>query len=347
MSRDVHLVGSVPLPGARAVFSTVSAALGPHLKSLPDGETGERLDWITWLEPVFAGHPAFEPSGETFQLHGALQRKDRRYRLKAGASIKDVRFDNIFYADHAIKSYGVFAELKRQGTIPPQVKFQVDLVPAHSVIWLYVQEDLQPAIDPLFNDAVLREIDKIAAAIPHDQLAIQFDIASAVFARLERNQPTPYGKTKDEMQEAFAGIVVRLANHVPADIDLMFHFCYGDAGHKHVIEPTDMGDMVEFANRLGTRVTRPIQMIHMPVPRGRTDDAYFAPLKKLALKSGTELCLGLVHYTDGTTGTRSRIAAANKYARHFSIATECGFGRRDPATLNELLRIHAEVAGDA
>ena len=54
MSHHVHLVGSVPLPDARAVFTTVSAALGPHLKSIPDGETGERLDWITWLEPVFA-----------------------------------------------------------------------------------------------------------------------------------------------------------------------------------------------------------------------------------------------------------------------------------------------------
>ena len=143
------------------------------------------------------------------------------------------------------------------------------------MIWLYVQEDLHPAVDKLFNDAVLREIDKIAAAIPHDQLAIQFDIASAVFARLERNQPSSYGNTKAEMQETFAGIVVRLANHVPADIDLMFHFCYGDAGHKHVVEPTDMGDMVEFANRLTARVTRPIQMIHMPVPRGRPDDGVF------------------------------------------------------------------------
>jgi hypothetical protein len=344
MSHHVHLVGSVPLPDARAVFSTVSAALGPHLKTIPDGETGERLDWITWLEPVFAQHPAFEPSGETFQLHGALARKDRRYRLKAGASIADVRFDNIFYADHAIKSYAVFAELKRQGVIPTQVKFQVDLVPAHSVIWLYVQEDLHPPVDKLFNDAVLREIDKIAAAIPHDQLAIQFDIASAVFARLERNQPTSYGTTKQEMQETFAAIVVRLANHVPADIDLMFHFCYGDAGHKHVVEPTDMGDMVEFANRLSARVTRPIQMIHMPVPRGRSDDAYFAPLKRLTLKPETQLCLGLVHYTDGVAGTRLRLATAKKYAQGFSIGTECGFGRRDPATLNELLRIHAEVA---
>ena len=136
------------------------------------------------------------------------------------------------------------------------------------------------------------------------------------------------------MQETFAGIVVRLANHVPADIDLLFHFCYGDAGHKHVVEPTDMGDMVEFANRLAARVTRPIQMIHMPVPRGRSDEAYFEPLKRLSLKPPTQLCLGLVHYTDGVAGTRARLATAKKYAQGFSIGTECGFGRRDPATLD-------------
>ena len=95
-----------------------------------------------------------------------------------------------------------------------------------------------------------------------------------------------------------------LADHVPADIELMFHFCYGDSNHKHVIEPTDMGDMVDVANRLTADVKRTIQLIHMPVPRDRSDDAYFAPLKRLQLKPETELCLGLVHYTDGSAPGR-------------------------------------------
>ena len=117
----------------------------------------------------------------------------------------------MFYADIAMQSYAVFADLKRQGKIPAHCKFQVDLVPAHSVTWLFVQDDLHQSIDPIFNDALLREIDKIGAGIPHDELAIQFDIASAVFARLERNVPNSYGQSKEEMQETFAGIVIRLA----------------------------------------------------------------------------------------------------------------------------------------
>jgi hypothetical protein len=165
MPRSAYLVGSVPLRNAQDVFETVSAALGPYLLTLPDGETGERLDWITWLEPVFADNPAFEPSSEVFQLHAGVPGR-RRYGLRRGLSAGDVTFGNLFYADIARRSFATFAELKRRGKIPAHVKFQVDLVPAHSVIWLFVEEKLQRAIDPIYNDAVLREIDKIVASIP-------------------------------------------------------------------------------------------------------------------------------------------------------------------------------------
>jgi hypothetical protein len=321
----------------------VSAALGPRLLTLPDGETGERLDWITWLEPVFRDNPAFELSDDVFRLHAGVPGR-RRYGFKPGVRTSEVTFLNLFYADIARRSFATFAELKRQGKIPPQVKFQVDLVPAHSVIWLFIREDQQRAVDAIYNEAVLREIDKLAASIPPHELAIQFDIASAVFARLERGGPSPYGDTKEEMRETFSAIVVKLAERVPADVDLLFHFCYGDAGHRHVVEPTDMGDMVDYANRLAAQLSRPITQIHMPVPRGRSDDAYFAPLERLKLDPRTRLSLGLVHYTDGVEGTRKRIAAAEKFVQDFSIATECGFGRREPNTIPELLRIHREVA---
>jgi len=342
--RHVHIVGSVPGTDAADVFARVSAALGPRLKRIPDGETGERADWITWLEPVFANSPALEKSDEVFRIHASAPPRVR-YRLKPGRSVGDVSFDNLFYADIAERSYRDFARLKREGTIPPHCRFQIDLVPAHSVIWLYLQDDLHAPLDPVYNAALKREIDKIAARLPHDEIAIQFDVASAVFARLERGDVSSYGQDKTRTQETFARILIELAQHVPADIELLFHFCYGDSNHKHVVEPTDMGDMVDMANRLSQGIARSIELIHMPVPRDRSDDAYFAPLRRLALKPGTELCLGLVHHTDGIEGTRRRLATAETFVGDFSIATECGFGRRRPETIPELLRIHAEAAG--
>jgi hypothetical protein len=342
--RHVHLVGSVPLRDAREVFQTVAGVLGPRLKRIPDGETGERSDWITWLEPAFAKNPALEKSDELFRVH-ATGTARVRYRLKPGKNATQVRFDNLFYADIAKASYDEFAALQTQGVIPKGVRFQIDLVPAHSVIWLFLQDDLHQPLDPIYNEALKREIDKIAAALPHDQIAIQFDVASAVFARLQRGEANAYGKTRAEMLASFSRILTDLANHVPAKIELLFHFCYGDSNHKHVVEPTDMGDMVDVANRLSADIKRTIQVIHMPVPRDRNDDAYFQPLARLRLKPETELSLGLVHYTDGVTGTRERLATAERHAKSFSIATECGFGRRDPATIPELIRIHAEIAG--
>src|SRR5262245_32209831 len=324
-------------------FATVSAALGRRLLRIPDGETGERSDWIAHLEPVFANHPALEKSQEVFRLHPTAPARTR-YRLRTGALVEDVTFDNLLYAETAIRSYQEFAELKREGTIPARCRFQVDLVPAHSVIWLFLQDDLHWVLDPIYNDALRREIDRLAQAIPHDQLAIQFDVASAVFVRLQRNEPNAYGQNKEEMLRTFGTILVKLADHVPADIELLFHFCYGDSNHRHVVEPIDMGDMVALANYLSRAISRRIQLIHMPVPRNRADDGYFAPLDRLELRPETELCLGLVHYTDGLIGTRRRLATAEKYVKNFSIATECGFGRRPADTIPELLRIHAAAA---
>jgi hypothetical protein len=341
--RDVYLVGSVPMASAQEVFETVSAALGSRIKRIPDGETGERSDWITWLEPVFANNLAFQKSGEFFRVHATGTGRER-YALRPGTTPQDVRFENLFYAEIAQRSYVEFKRLKDAGKIPVGTRFQVDLVPAHSVIWLYLVDALHAPLDPIYNDALKREIDKIAAAIPHQELAIQFDVASAVFARLERNEASSYGRTKAEMQDTFSDILIDLGNRVPAQVDLLYHLCYGDSNHRHVVEPTDTSDMVEFANRVSRSINRPVQLVHMPVPRNRTDDAYFEPLKRLELRPETELCLGLVHYTDGVEGTKRRLAAAKKYLSKFSIATECGFGRRDPKTIGELLRLHAKVA---
>ena len=343
MAHDVHLVGSVPLASAAEVFETTSAALGKRLKRIPDGETGARGDWITWLEPVFAENPAFERSDETFRVHAAATPR-RRYRLRPGHAAASVRFDNLFYADIARASYDDFKRLRDAGRIVAGTRFQIDLVPAHSVIWLFVAEDAQAAIDPLYNEALGREIDKIAATLPQPDLAIQFDVASAVFARLQRGEANPYGSTRAEMLDRFVAILARLGDRVPREIELLFHFCYGDSNHRHVVEPKDMGDMVEFANRLTQAIARPIELIHMPVPRDRADDAYFAPLRGLALRPATALSLGLVHYTDGVAGTERRLATARKFVADFSVATECGFGRRAKETIPALLDIHARIA---
>ena len=102
-------------------------------------------------------------------------------------------------------------------------------------------------------------------------------------------------------------------------------------------------NMVAVYNALSERVTRPINWLHMPVPRGRDDDAYYAPLRELRLRPETKLYLGLIHLSDGVEGTRRRMSTAARFASGFGVATECGFGRRPPNTISGLLAIHAAL----
>jgi hypothetical protein len=343
---DVHIVGSVPLPDAAAVFATLGGALGDRIHRVPDGETGERLDWVSWLAPLFAANPALEPTGDDHLVHAEATPLPR-FRLKPGAKARDVNFGALGYADHAARSYAAFTEARSDGTLPAPCRFQVALAPAHTIMTIFFDEADQAALEPVYDAELKREIARIAQAIPNDDLAIQFDVASAVFFRLESGAPTRYGDTKADMQAAFAREMIALGDCVPASAELLYHLCYGDNNHRHSIQPTDMSDMVELANRISAGISRPIQLFHMPVPRDRSDDAYFAPLGEFAPRPETKLALGLVHHTDGVAGTRDRLAKAEKYATDFLIATECGFGRRSPDTIMELLRIHAKLAGAA
>jgi methionine synthase II (cobalamin-independent) len=144
--------------------------------------------------------------------------------------------------------------------------------------------------------------------------------------------------------EVLVAAIARVSEHVPAEAELGLHLCYGDPGHKHVVEPKDTKLMVDFTNQLVAAIKHPIAWVHMPVPREREDVAYFAPLKGLNLDPKTELYLGLLHRTDGLAGAKRRLAAAKQVVTDFGIATECGFGRRPPETVSDLIELHREMA---
>jgi hypothetical protein len=338
---DVHLVGSIPLANATEVFETVARMLGPKAPRIPDGETGARTEWMGWLEPLFSKHPQFENTGESM-FRGYMS---YRYRARAGMPLESVRFDNFRHAEIAIASYREFARLKAAGKIPAGTRFLFPIAHPITPIWRFIAEDQRDVLGPRYEEALIAEIDKMCAAIPHEEFAIQWDCASQIFRTLQVAEPTRYGSTKAEMFENLSRWSIALGERVPPKVDLVYHLCYGSAQNRHSIEPVDMGDMVEMANRISAGLARSVQVFHMPVPVDRSDDPYFEPLKRLKLKGQTRLSLGLVHFTDGVPGTRKRLATAEKYAGDFLIATECGFGRYPADAVPKVLAVHAELAG--
>ena len=337
----VHLVGSIPLPDAEAVFRTVSAALGPHLVRIPDGETGIRKTWIRFLQDVLAANPAIEVAGDVppfrfVQWDGKLIREIPRLRLKPGTTPDPASF-KIGYADMAIASWGVFERLRKAGVIPAHVKFQVSLPTPIAPTYNNMLPSDRPALLPALTRHFIGEVTRIAAAVPHDRLAVQWDVCQEVLA-----WEGYYDKGPVDFRTETLAVLTAIGDAVPEAIELGYHLCYGSPADEHLVQPKDTGIMVEMTSAIVAGVERPIQFIHMPVPKGRTDDAYFAPLANLKLRPETELYLGLIHHDDAA-GDAARLAAARRHVRVDGIATECGMARGDPTRLTALLAAHVRA----
>src|SRR5690348_12512507 len=309
--RGVHLVGSVPLASPEEVFRTLASGLGDRIRRVPDGETGPRSDWIVWQYPVLSALPQFEvgPPG-TGNNYRALP----RLRLRAGERAEDIRLENLGYAEAAIASYRVFARLKRDGEIPAACRLQVCLPTPLAPISAFIAAEDQAALEPIYEARMLRELAEIADAIPHEQLAIQWD-TNVELGMLEGVVPVWFG-------DARAGILerlLRLSRHVPPAVQLGYHLCYGDSQRRYFRQPADAGKLAQIAGALAGSLGRPLNWIHMPVPRDRDDEAYFEPLEDLRLPPETELYLGLVHLTDGEEGARRRIRAAERHVERFGV----------------------------
>ena len=330
------LVGSIPLADTDAVLDAVADTIGPRLTSVPDGETGVRSNWIGWQHAVFATEDALEQGAEKereYQLNPP-------YRFAPGKSAADIDFGELGFAREAINSYEVFAARRAAGQFSADARFQVCLPTPFAPVFSFCTYDIQGDIYPVYERAMMMEIDEIRLAIPDRDLAIQWDVATEM-SIFEDLHPVPF--LGDDPTPWLIETLVRLGNAVPDDITLGYHLCCGSMGNKHWKEPEDLGICVSTANAISNGVTRKIDFFHVPVPVDRDDDLYFAPLDNLAIGDDTLMYLGLIHGADGAEGAVQRIAAAQKHLDRFGLSTECGWGRMAADEVVPLLELHDQL----
>jgi hypothetical protein len=165
--------------------------------------------------------------------------------------------------------------------------------------------------------------------------------------------------------EQMVAAVAAVANRVPPEVELGIHIC--SIWHHDPDGGQDNAVLVDTANALSKRVTRPIAYIHLPIIPEH-DEADFVPLKGLRLQLGTKLYLGLIHLSDGLGGAQRRMAAAQTAVADFGVGFFCGLGaatavarsgativgtagqgtsripRATPDTVGEVLDLHRQVA---
>ncbi|KAL9085619.1 MAG: hypothetical protein Q9165_007520 [Trypethelium subeluteriae] len=331
----VLMVGSVPLASSREVFQEVCKVLSGRLHTIPDGETGDRRNYIGWQLARFPSET------RRMELGGTLL-PDMGKPNHTVDSIQPTGYD-----EAATASYAEFKQLQHQGLIPSDVRFQICLpTPFNSIIG-HIKPELHAEIEPLYEQRFEQSIDRILDEIPHKDMVIQWDLCFEVTAlEYDRGRLTD-PRHKAHFTSVKSGIlerVLRICDRIPPDVHLAFHLCYGDLRHRHFIEPADTRLVVELANDIiemlgGAHI---IEWIHVPVPRDRVDVEYYAPLNGLRL-NGSRIYLGLVHAND-ESGTNERIhAARTAYPHPFGVATECGLGRTPKEEIESILNICRNV----
>lgn len=343
--RGTLLVGSANLPSCEHFFDAVSRNVRDDVQSVPDGETGERRIWFAWeaeriaelsnvtvIDRIDFENPVAGPF--VIPIMAAVD----------GVDLAESSFGPFRYAEEALASYRTFKANRDAGKFSPDTRFQVS-IPTPMMFAMNFPTDRKAALTALERD-IEGEIDRIAGAIPHQDLALQWDVAGEMIA-LEQSLAGE-GETWERpdrwrLAEATESIA-RTSKKIPDGVVLGIHLCYGDPEGEHLVQPRDLRLCVDFANSCAELIDHRIDWVHMPVPIGRSDDAFFAPLADLKLAPDTELYLGLLHKEDGAEGARKRIEAASKYVADFGVGTECGMGREPEDAIDGLLALHHEAA---
>ena len=167
-SLEVLFVGSSPFESAEAFF-TACGPLVQKLHRIPDGETGNRSNFIAWqhqtlptgiIQPRWGGQPSAESNARTYALE----------------DIKPTGYDDL-----AIASSAVFSKVQAHGIIPPAVKYQVSLPTPLSVVRGFVEnDDVCAQTDPLYEHRLLEAVRNIQRRIPASKLSIQWDVPTEV-----------------------------------------------------------------------------------------------------------------------------------------------------------------------
>ena len=340
----VHFVGSLPLADAETAFRKIGAEMGSHVRRIPDGETGRRKAWISFVKNILMEHPDMEtdpdvPVFQFVQFDGKVVFEVKQLRFRAGVNPSDVVFKT-GYADDAIRNFATFRKLQDAGEIPAHVKYQICMATPLAITYMFVAPRTRKGFLRVYGDHLAAEVGRIMAELPHDRISYQWDVCQEVLMWEGYFDRTPHPDYKTDIQKSLAW----LGGLVPDDVDLGYHLCYGSPADEHLILPKDMGNLVEIANGIAAGAKRRIDYIHMPVPSDRDDEAYFAPLKRLKLAGGTDLYLGCVHGGDAE-GNARKLRTAEKYASIAGVGAECGLGRGDPAALGDVLTQHRKLAG--
>ena len=319
--RAVHLVGSTPFTDTDEALDIFYARLGPRLRTVPDGETGDRQNWIQGLIESFRRHPNLE---EARRGDWSDYNKTPTFRVRGGQRFTSRDLD-LGYLRHFEESWPQFEERRTDGQ-----RFQVG-VPGDLDLSVFTFGNPLRGLRyrAAFRNAALRDIRAIHARVGDAvvyQLEVPFELV--VLTSL----PATVGRVAAAF---FARGMADLARRAPEGSRWGIHLCLGDMNHRALGRLRDVGPIVWLANAIIDRwpAGRPLDFIHAPLAAASepppVDPAFYAPLADLRLPPATRFVAGFVHEERTLAEQQKLLAELDALiGRPVDVACSCGLGRR-------------------
>ncbi|GLY82430.1 hypothetical protein [Actinoallomurus iriomotensis] len=326
MSRMCHFVGSIPAKTTEDAMRSMLDWAGPHVRSITDGEVGDRYHWIVNLINGFSEHPdlVLVRKGDWTSFDDTP-----KYRVRRGhtltADALDLRHDT-----DALAALPAFRKLRAERG-RDDLSFQVG-IPGDLDLSLFT---FGPAgafqHRAVFREVLGREMRRVHAEAGDDVI---FQIEVPVELIFVCRMPGPL---RAAMAGFLAGGVARLAREAPAGARFGLHLCLGDLNHENLGKLSDARPFVQLANALVRRwpADRPLEYVHAPFTGGTdpapTDRAFYAPLRDLKLGADTRFVAGLVQETSSESDLRHAVELADAaHGQPVDVAASCGLARRSP-----------------
>lgn len=338
--RSVHLVGTVPADDAKAAFELFAESLGEHLpRWVPDGETGDRLDWVQRIIEGLRTHPDLRLARDgDWSDYGNTP----YFTVAPGSSFTSLELDYSTYFHESWPEFQTFrSEHGGDHVLQVGIPSQIDL----SLISFGFKP--APGLTQMapFRDATVREITRIQAVAGDDAVfQLEIPVPLILLARL----PAPL---RPVVANRLAAELVKVVRRSPPGARFGLHLCYGDMNHKSMGDPEDSEPLVQLANALvrAWPGAQRLEFVHAPFARGEEppplDPEFYAPLAGLRLPAGVRFAAGLVH--EGRTvaemvSLRDRVESL--VGRRVDVGAACGLGRRDRERAETNLALSAGVA---
>ena len=294
-------------------MTLAAARTGKYLATLPDGETGDRADWVTTQLPLRGTHPGLITVRRSRMHRSPLNPfiHTPLYLVRPGQTLSADWLDLGYAA--AARSAPILADLATRHTLAG-VRLQVGIPgPLDMAVFSWVNPLRQYQIEA---DAALREVEAIEAFTGRTAVhQVEIPVETYLVAKAPR-------RARGKIAARLARRVTEFIARVPAGSTWIVHLGVGDPHAMPLVTLRDTAALVELGNALGSQwpAGRTFDALHLPLGDG-THPAplragYYAPLADLALPPTVHVSAGLAHADADLEDQLPTLAAAEKAAGH-------------------------------